>query len=385
MKNIIIILFFLPLFSFGQSKQFKKDFKKQIKSPSFLFLTDWGESQLDDIIYKKHLSKIISKSQKFGYKLLRRENQIIFNDGMFYYVILKKEIFNFNYELFPNYTLGFVYKKYYFKNEKIDEAIILKIQTEIKLYETKEVNNTSIINYSEFIRNFVKKSYLEEFKLEQSSKDFNIESMFNDYYDVVDVYKIKRLKEPFNSPTNDKILSIGSSKKQNRLGDGSITKYHMIFFSIESPLLSIAKKQTIQQTESYNDLRFTIGGKDIRKSNIYDLKSMINIFLEDCKKNNITTPNLSSVKAVFQPLEGNTIAVSQGFNIDSSINLIVDPSKWARASKVKRWYILYHELGHDVLNLDHGEGGKMMFNFADREYTWDEFFEDKKYMFKSNK
>ena len=44
-------------------------------------------------------------------------------------------------------------------------------------------------------------------------------------------------------------------------------------------------------------------------------------------------------------------------------------------------YILYHELGHDVLNLEHGQGGKMMFNFADRDYSWDEFFKDKEYMF----
>ena len=47
----------------------------------------------------------------------------------------------------------------------------------------------------------------------------------------------------------------------------------------------------------------------------------------------------------------------------------------------KKWYVIYHELGHDVLNLDHGEGGKMMFNFADREYTWDEFYMKKRYLF----
>lgn len=48
---------------------------------------------------------------------------------------------------------------------------------------------------------------------------------------------------------------------------------------------------------------------------------------------------------------------------------------------MKRWYLIYHELGHDVLNLKHGEGGKMMFTFSDREYEWKEFFDDKKYMF----
>ena len=42
---------------------------------------------------------------------------------------------------------------------------------------------------------------------------------------------------------------------------------------------------------------------------------------------------------------------------------------------------MYHELGHDVLNLLHGQGGKMMYPFVDRDYTWDEFYNDKKYMF----
>ena len=107
---------------------------------------------------------------------------------------------------------------------------------------------------------------------------------------------------------------------------------------------------------------------------------MVNIFLEDCKKNNITTPLITTLKATFEPLDGNTIALSYGLDNDSAVVIKVDPEKWANASKEKRWYVLYHELGHDVLNLDHGEGGKMMFNFADKEYSWDDFFEDKKYM-----
>ena len=46
---------------------------------------------------------------------------------------------------------------------------------------------------------------------------------------------------------------------------------------------------------------------------------------------------------------------------------------------------MYHELGHDVLNLDHGNGGKMMFNYVDRDYSWKEFFVDSDYMFNNFK
>lgn len=85
---------------------------------------------------------------------------------------------------------------------------------------------------------------------------------------------------------------------------------------------------------------------------------------------------------VFKSLEGGQIAVSRGMNDDTKVILEVDPVKWATASTPKKWYIIYHELGHDVLNLNHGEGGRMMFNFPVGEYTWDDFFKDRDYMFK---
>ena len=91
------------------------------------------------------------------------------------------------------------------------------------------------------------------------------------------------------------------------------------------------------------------------------------------KKSNKKVPELNTLKATFEPLQGNLIALSYALGDDSSIIIKVDPEKWANASIEKKWYVLYHELGHDVLNLEHGQGGKMMFNFADKEYTWDDF------------
>ena len=88
-----------------------------------------------------------------------------------------------------------------------------------------------------------------------------------------------------------------------------------------------------------------------------------------------------NIKAIFEPLEGETLALSYGFNDDKNIVLKVDPEKWAKASSAKRWYTLYHELGHDVLNFQHGQGGKMMFNFSETDYTWEAFEKDRNYMF----
>ncbi len=67
----------------------------------------------------------------------------------------------------------------------------------------------------------------------------------------------------------------------------------------------------------------------------------------------------------------------------NKIILRIDPEKLESSTLLERWYTIYHELGHDVLNLKHGEGGRMMFSFSiDSDYKWEDFFEDRDYMFK---
>ena len=65
----------------------------------------------------------------------------------------------------------------------------------------------------------------------------------------------------------------------------------------------------------------------------------------------------------------------------AKIDIVVDPDYWQTFNQAKRFYVFYHELGHDIFNLNHGNGGKMMFNYADRDITWDDFLEDRESMF----
>jgi len=138
--------------------------------------------------------------------------------------------------------------------------------------------------------------------------------------------------------------------------------------------------------QKYNDFefldesKFLIDNKDIREINTYDLKSMVEYFLDDCRLQGLKIPKDIEISSTFEILGNNTLGVSLGKNTKNII-IKINPEKWSRSSLVKKWYLIYHELGHDVLNFDHGEGGKMMFTFSDREYVWGEFFEDKDYMF----
>lgn len=136
------------------------------------------------------------------------------------------------------------------------------------------------------------------------------------------------------------------------------------------------------------------GSKDI---NEFDLRAMINVFLVDFKNHIKSKGNFSvegqlesmidgsglTIDAIFETIDKEVLGVSYGINDTSNIILRINPEKWKNSSSLKRWYTIYHELGHDVLRLRHGEGGEMMFNYSitDENYSWEKFFEQRDYMF----
>ena len=96
----------------------------------------------------------------------------------------------------------------------------------------------------------------------------------------------------------------------------------------------------------------------------------------------INIENVTQIKSTFEELEKGTQGVSTGIN-KNGVEIKIDPVFWSNSSLIKKWYLIYHELGHDVLNFKHGEGGKMMFNYTFKDYSWYDFEEDRQYMFES--
>ena len=129
--------------------------------------------------------------------------------------------------------------------------------------------------------------------------------------------------------------------------------------------------------------------KRIQKHSLFNHLKLFIIF----KKNNLSILNHEKFTGFLDKINNSkrnvnfdlnkegVLGVSNSMYDDSSISLSINPSLWKTSSDSKKLYVLFHELGHDILNFRHGEGGKMMFNFADREYSWDEFYKDKDYMF----
>ena len=122
--------------------------------------------------------------------------------------------------------------------------------------------------------------------------------------------------------------------------------------------------------------------------NPFNLEKYIDKFILDAKTNHnvdLSYVNKRDRLIIFRELEGQTIAAAYKKDNDNEVLVLVDPENWYDANQAKRWYIIYHELGHDILNLKHGECGAMMNESTSGSYTWSRLEKDKNTMFNTYK
>ena len=364
MKKIYFLAFFYTTLSFSQTA---KDF----------LIND------NDKIYHTSITEVIAESKNYGYNLYRDDKgEYIFSDGMSKFITIIKKIDSPYDEGFPYYSVGKIFKKFLFTGDDLTESSIWKIESEMYLVQYDNVSISQIKNCYKKIKNdFLQYPLNDNYKIIEASNKLNYKSILSNYYDLVAENLIRKhnINDTEKDYFNERIYSIGEYfKNVNNIN------YYFLTFSTKDKgmagLLDGINDLTASSNKAFENMRFTIGNQDLRKINQYDLEAMVKFFLEDCKKSNIKVPEIKTLNATFEPLQGDVIALSYAFGDDSLIKIKVDPENWAKSNIEKRWYVLYHELGHDILNLEHGQGGKMMFNFADKEYSWDDFFQDKEYM-----
>ena len=199
----------------------------------------------------------------------------------------------------------------------------------------------------------------------QKDKDLK-ESVFNKFYKLCENEGLHDMTGDMSSDLYD--VTISGVNNGYKISRSIKVELNENFYDFTLSKIVLLKEDT-----------YSVGAYDLKDVNTYDLAKMIDVFLVDCKLNGIKLQN-NVIDVKFESLDDNTIGLSYAMNNDKLIKIRIDPQAWSESSAPKKWYLLYHELGHDVLNLEHGNGGKMMFNFADRGYSWSEFWEDKNYM-----
>ena len=78
-----------------------------------------------------------------------------------------------------------------------------------------------------------------------------------------------------------------------------------------------------------------------------------------------------SVQIRYTSTDGNVLAVATGMNDNCSIIITINPAKWYEMDSSQRAFVMYHELLHDMFNLEHGEGNlNIMHPYAENKILW---------------
>ena len=162
-----------------------------------------------------------------------------------------------------------------------------------------------------------------------------------------------------------------------------IQKYYLKGSSVTiNKVLGISKPSSPAVSRYASNMR-------LFKMNPFDLKAYVDAFIKDAKNNHGLSLNAGEIFVKFEQLDGNTIALAYNHNKDNVV-VLVDPENWNNATPIKRWWIMYHELGHDILNLDHNQGGSALMNATTQgiNFNYTTFYNNKVKLFnyiKNNK
>lgn len=210
-------------------------------------------------------------------------------------------------------------------------------------------------------------------------------SSLEEDFDLMKHYSRERQISVSNwKPISPKDKLISSLKKYSKvdimINDGSKRIYSTIPLSGSTSALN--KILGIVEPTRKNSFEFAYSF-GLANYNPFDWEGFILKFLDDAKNNhgiNLDYIKNRNIITISKRLEGRTIALAAGMNNDNEVIIAIDPDSWYKASPAKRWYIMYHELGHDILNFEHGEGGPMMNPETSGSYTWSRFEKDKSIM-----
>ena len=212
------------------------------------------------------------------------------------------------------------------------------------------------------------------FKLDNISAK-NIKSLDHELISKFKKHNNLYLRVTYIYPNNTyDMIEYAKENKDYKINLSGFTAAYNKYMNIETP--------TIKNKNLYKV------ANGLANVNPFNLDKYIDKFILDAKTNHnidLSYVNKRDRLILFRELEGETIAAAYKMYDDDSVLVLVDPENWYDANQSKRWYIIYHELGHDILNLEHGECGPMMNERASGNYTWDRLEKDKNTMFETYK
>lgn len=135
-------------------------------------------------------------------------------------------------------------------------------------------------------------------------------------------------------------------------------------------ILVLGALQEIETVEQDDIIRSAYNDPEV------DFNVYLNKFYRDVNVYGIryVTPNKTIIKFANLDKKKGTVdynGISYGYKDDSIIEIYINPTFWANATKAQKYWLMYHELCHDVLNIDHTPEaeeyiGELMYPYMDQ-------------------
>ena len=127
--------------------------------------------------------------------------------------------------------------------------------------------------------------------------------------------------------------------------------------------------------------KYQIAGNYVSDLKFKDFKGYIETFIDECIEKGINV-NRDNIIVEQKNLGVNTIVKSYGKDNDGIIEVHFNKKAWKKSNIDTRLYVLFHELGRDILNFDYNQAGKMTSKLTVGDtYTWEQFSVDREVMF----
>lgn len=210
---------------------------------------------------------------------------------------------------------------------------------------------------------------------------------------------LKKIPPPINQKPSlgppplsipEKFIPIPENYEITKKRNAFILKVTIIVVAIVTVLIIIGRLTT----ESYgNDAALYQKVVESSFETDEDFNFYVEKFFRDAEAFSLfpRKPSNTIIKfAKFDQIEGLTHyhGISFGFDNDDKIEIYINPSTWKKFDKPKKYYLMYHELAHDVLNVDdltddEKNRGKLMFPAIEtyERITMDDFIESSHALF----
>lgn len=252
---------------------------------------------------------------------------------------------------------------------------LFEVTSPIKKY----TNENLLINVPDFKLDF---NVISGYKFEVVWEGTSVDNYVG-YFKTTDTIRnkrggIRRIQEGpktwFNIkvPTSQEKIVNTSEINGFKIGRGFFRAY------AKSSLDRYIEKKT---WETYtNNLDFTISNFSNAFFDIEDADSPKEfyqkiIFLSAMLYNIFIFPDQDEEEFVYTSLPDSVLAVAEGINDNCNVKLLIDTQRWNESSGLEKYFILFHELGHDIYNLSHDDGIRLMATNAFNIESEDEFGE----------